>query len=113
MVYLAHESRLAKKDKDGVPYRAQLEASAKAGNVLAAKRLVGPDFPVELDYLMDWSKELVGRSGVGMDGPAPLSWACLTAWSEATGNQVSSAEASALMLLDGAMRHPEDFEDAE
>jgi len=112
MAYVAHESRLAKKE-DGVSYRAQLEASARTGNVLAAKRLVGPDFPLELDYLLDWSKELVGRSGVGMDGPAPLSWATLSAWSDATGNQVSAAEASALMLLDGAMRHPEDLEEPE
>src|ERR1041385_676644 len=110
MRVVAHEAFLARKNEDGVTKRAELEASAKNGKPLARERLVLPDIPEDVEYLLDWSKALVGRSGVGgMGGIAPLTWECLRAWSAVTGNVVTQAEASALMLLDGALREPDDY----
>lgn len=110
MRFVAYEAALAKVNKDGVSYRDELEASAKNGNPVAIAKLEPPDYPESLEYLRDWARELVGRSGVGMDGAAPLSWECLRAWSDVTGNRFTAEEASALMLLDGAMRHPDDVD---
>ncbi len=84
-----------------------LAASAARGNPVAIKALAEPEIPEAIEYLLDWSRELVGHSGEGVNGPAALSWDTLDAWARRTGRNPTDAECRALMLLDTAIRHPE------
>lgn len=107
---MRHATRLDRPDTNGVTLRATLELRASQGSRQAVADLTPPDYPESLTYLLGWSHELVGRSGVGMDGAAPLSWSTLDAWSRLTGRVIDSNDCDALMLLDHAFRHPEEPE---
>lgn len=85
-----------------------LELRASQGDAQAITDLTPPEYPESVEYLLGWSQELVGRSGSGMTGPAPLSWSTLDAWSRLTGRLLGSDECEALMVLDHAMRNPEE-----
>ena len=101
---IRHAARLDAKQKDGVTLRAILEPRALKGDESAAAQLEPPEYPESLTYLLDWSRELYGRSGVGMDGFSPLSWEALDAWARRTGRNPTADECQALMLLDSAYR---------
>lgn len=100
---IRHEARLDAK-QDGTTLRAILTARAEKGDPSAFDRLQAPDYPDSLDYLLGWSHELYGRSGVGMDGFAPLTWEALDAWARRTHRNPSPEECRALMQLDSAYR---------
>jgi hypothetical protein len=50
--------------------------------------------------------ELHGRSGVGMSGPAPLSYSTIADWSRLKGVVILPEEIDALLLLDSVMLFP-------
>jgi hypothetical protein len=50
--------------------------------------------------------QLFCRSGVDMNGPAPLSYATIESWSRLTGTKVEPHEVEALITLDSVMRNP-------
>ncbi len=109
MSYVRHEARLDRQDpKSGTSPRVLLEVRAAQGSVSALKALTPPSYPESLGYLLEWSHELVGRSGEGMGGASPLSWPSLDAWADRTGRNPSRDECHALMQLDTAFRHPEE-----
>jgi hypothetical protein len=113
MAYVRHEARLDRRDKEsGVTLRATLELRAAQGSSQAIADLASPAYPESLDYLLDWSYEVLGRSGVGMDGLAPLSWECLDAWARRTKRNPTRDECHALMQLDSAFRHPDEPEES-
>ncbi len=105
-MYVQHQARLDAVT-DGVSRRATLEASAARGNAHAIEALTTPVYPDALEYLLDWSYELVGRSGDGMSGASALSWPTLDAWATRTGRTPSREDCLALMQLDTAFRHPD------
>jgi hypothetical protein len=76
---------------------------ARQGDAWAIGKLHGPDRPRALGYLLDWLYQLHGRSGMGMDGPAPLSYGAIADWSRLTGNEPDADEVDALMELDMVM----------
>lgn len=108
MAYVRHEAALDKRDDKGVSLRATLELRAAQGSQQAIADLTPPDYPEHLAYLLGWSQELVGRSGVGMSGFAPLSWSELQAWARLTDRTPSPEECDALMALDAAFRNQEE-----
>lgn len=88
--------------------RVHYEKAAERGSAGAIAALQGPDYPLELRYLYEWAAHLVGRSGVGMAGYAPLSYGTIRDWMDLTGTMVYSHEVDALIQLDAVMRNPED-----
>lgn len=68
----------------------------------------GPEFPDVLSYLYVWVMELCGRSGVGLSGVAPLTYATLNAWQQQMKvRELRPSEVKALFRLDVVLRHPE------
>lgn len=90
---------------EGSPRREHFAVVAKRNPEVRAL-LNGPDCPESLEYLYEWATALCGRSGVGMDGYAPLSYTTIVAWSRLMGITVEPHEAEALIAIDGALRHP-------
>jgi hypothetical protein len=68
--------------------------------------LEGPECPESLGYLLEWARQLHGRSGVGMNGFAPMTWATLDAWARWTGNIPDRDEIDALFILDAVLLSP-------
>lgn len=99
------------KQKDGATLRDHAESSARGGSEAAIRALTEPDFPDELGYLLTWAHSLVGRSGVGMAGLAPLSHAEVVAWAALTDSRPEPWEIDALMEIDAALRWRESDED--
>lgn len=90
--------------------RSHIERAARghtAGAVKARAQLDVPECPDSLDYLLGWARTLHGRSGLGMNGPSPLSFATIADWSRLTGTAVEPYEVDALLLLDAIMLSPE------
>lgn len=81
----------------------------------AQLRLDGPPVPDVMQYLYGWMNEVTGRSGVGMEGIAPLSYQTIESWAKLTGRSPLPYEIHALMKLDRIIRHPDivDPEDGE
>lgn len=74
---------------------------------------MGPGCPEELEYLVSWGFQLYGRSGIGMEGVAPLSYATVSHWSELTDTPLEPYEVEALMRVDAAIRNPEEPEQVQ
>lgn len=87
-----------------------LERAAAGGSAWARSQLAEPPCPAPVAHLKDWAYELVGRSGAGMTGLAPLSYQELAAWAHVTGRHVTPLEVLGLMALDRVIRHPPDAE---
>ena len=66
-----------------------------------------PDCPEAITYLVEWSFDLYGRSGVGLEGVAPLSNTELVHWSFLRGVRLEPYEVEALMTFDRILRNPE------
>jgi hypothetical protein len=107
MLYAAHQSELDTPDKDGVTRRALLTERVRKG-IPGAQDVLdsGPQCPADLGYLYGYATELVGRSGVGMNGLAPLSYTTLRDWQALTGIALEPDEVTALMRLDSVIRNP-------
>ena len=69
--------------------------------------LQGPELPDCVEYLLEWSLELFGRSGVGMAGVAPLSYGTIAQWAALTNRSVTPLEVDALIRIDAVMVHPD------
>lgn len=59
-----------------------------------------------MEYLLGWSSELLGRSGMAQSGFAPLSYPVIESWARLTGRTVTPEEVSALIVLDSVRLHP-------
>jgi len=110
--FVRHEVMLDRKDDSGT-LRAHLEEKARRGDARALEQLEGPEPPWDLMYLADWAYSLCGRSGVSMDGLAPLSYGTIKAWAELMGTDPSPLEVQALIQLDAVIRKPEPLEEEE
>jgi hypothetical protein len=90
---------------DGSPAAAHHAKLALHGDATARAALAdtGPSCPDALRYLLEWLYALHGRSGLGMNGLAPLSWPTIAAWSQMTGHRPNAREVVALFQLDDAM----------
>jgi hypothetical protein len=118
MQHTAYQARLDKPLPDGTTTRAAYaflltKARRQHGDdspqvAAALARLDGPARPECLSYLESWSRALHGRSGVGMDGPAPLSPPVIESWARLTGRRVRPHEVEALLTLDTVRRNPPD-----
>jgi hypothetical protein len=116
LAHVAHEARIGKPADDGTVEREHLEQRvrqeiARHGEdhprTRAAMALLdGPPVPSAFNYLLGWSLELHGRSGVGMDGYAPLSFASVESWARLTGRTIEPHEVHALLSLDEVRRNP-------
>lgn len=95
-----HETALNRPDKDGVTLRDIYTEKARRGSQAGRDLLRGPDYPWELAYLDDWSRTLVGRSGVSQFGIVPLSFTTIRDWSMLSGIQPTPQEVEALLVLD-------------
>lgn len=86
--------------------REHLESAAAMGSARARADLESaPVCPPELEYLVEWSYWLVGRSGVGMGGLMPLSHTEIDAFCRLNGLMLEPYETEALLALDAALRH--------
>lgn len=73
----------------------------------AMAEIDGPGMPSgTLDYLWGWSDELLGRSGVTMDGLAPLNPTVIESWARLTERSPQPHEVQALFELDALRRAP-------
>ena len=88
-------------------------AAAKKGSEAARAALDGPECPESLAYLLTWSRQLFGRSGVGMNGHSPLTWETLDAWARWTGNVPDREDVDALFVINSVMLFPDLPKDAE
>lgn len=107
---VAHEARLNQPSNPQEPkslsHRKVWEQLAAKGDVRAMDALREPSYPEHLHYLRAWSRTLFGRSGIGMEGIAPLKPTEVLAWSVLSGHTPTPAEFDALLLLDAVRRDP-------
>lgn len=116
LAYVAHDGRLSARVDDDSSARDHLAGRLKRlrvskgedhPEVIAAQReLDGPPIPPALHYLVRWSWELHGRSGVGMDGYAPLSFTTIRDWAVLTERVIEPHEVHALLVMDAVRRNP-------
>ena len=109
MLAVAHEAKL---DQHTIPddpksptRRTSIEAQVRARKV-DRSALDGPAVPLEFAHLLDWSRTLHGRSGIGMSGVAPLRPSEIVAWAHGSGHNPTPAEFEALLFLDSVRRDP-------
>jgi hypothetical protein len=93
-------------NEDGVTLRAMQEERARRGLAGAQEALDGPPFPCDLEYLYGYASELVGRSGLGMSGLAPVSNREIESFERLHGITLEPYEVEAIYRLDSAMRNP-------
>lgn len=79
---------------------------AGKGNPEILASLQGPACPEELEYLLQWARELHGRSGVSLAGFVPLTYETIDAWSRLKQVPVTPAEVDALLLIDAVLLTP-------
>jgi hypothetical protein len=105
-----HEARLNERGKDGVSAREHLEGRLRMALLMGKSPVIEgldpPPFPDCLTYLRDWLFELHGRSGLGMSGAAPLSYATIEYWAKLNDITVQPHEVQALLVLDSVYLNP-------
>lgn len=93
---------------DGGTNREHLAKAARTARgpvaIRAASALAGPPVPESVAYLREWLYQLVGRSGVGFDGAAPLSYGTIADWARLTGVNPTADDVAALFHLDHVLR---------
>lgn len=122
MAAARHEAWLDSPVKAGesLTQRACLERILKYGlpreKEMIADRIDGPESPECLDYLRVWHQSLaMGRCSTA-EGPSPVSWTDLDAWSRHTDTQPTEREAYALLGLDRialSAQHPHNPPESE
>jgi hypothetical protein len=103
-VFASHVVELNRAASDGVRQQDHWEAAAARGNEAAIERLTPPDYPDCVQYLWGWAIELHGRSGVGMNGLAPLTYEAIMSWAVLKSKRPTPFEVDALMILDATLR---------
>lgn len=114
--HVAHQGRLDSRVDDKSSTRDHLAGRLRRlqqtkgedhpDTVRAQEEVDGPPVPPALAYLLQWSWELHGRSGVSMDGLAPLSFTAVRDWAVLTEREIDPHEVQALLLLDAVRRNP-------
>lgn len=109
MDFVRYEATLARPSATGSAESAHLARAAASGRPTAATAILDaqPPEPDALGYLLEWSRELHGRSGIGMHGADPLRYSEISAWATLTGREPAPHEVDALILLDAVRRHPD------
>lgn len=59
--------------------------------------------PPRVEHLHAWIYQLHGKSGVGMEGAAPLTYGTIADWARLTGVEPTGDDVEALMRLDLVM----------
>lgn len=117
-MYCGHEAFLDSpvKDSKGAvmgTHRSHYEKAAAKNNSAGARARAmlydGPQLPDALDYLLEWSRDLHGKSGVGPHGYNPLTYTTIADWSRLTGTTVHPHEVEALIRLDAVFLNPPDL----
>jgi hypothetical protein len=68
-----------------------------------------PEFPEEIGYLIAWAYQLVGRSGIGFSGVAPLSFSQIKDWADLMDiGELHPLEIEALLLFDAAITYEQE-----
>ncbi len=114
--HVAHVARLDVRADDGRPVREHLDGRVRRlqstkgdehpDTVAAIRDRSGPPAPVALEYLLRWSNELYGRSGVDANGVSPLTFSTIADWARLTDRDIAPHEVHALLTLDSVRRHP-------
>ncbi len=117
MLAVAHDARLGQrsnpKDPESLTHRQvheQFRDAARAKHRIdqdAEAALEEPPYPEWIQPLRDAHRLLLGRSGVGPDGLAPLSMETLTHARTLYGLHFEPHEMDLLFTLDAIARHPE------
>lgn len=115
MEHVAHAARLGVV-VDGFAVRTHLERRAlrvleqegeySPKTQAAFDALEGPEVPLCMQYLVRWSGEVYGRSGVGMNGLTPLTYATICEWAMLYDHRIEPHEVRALLLLDSVRLYP-------
>jgi hypothetical protein len=71
------------------------------------EQLYGPTMPYCMQYMVRWLDEVHARSGLGMEGVAPLSYDTIAKWAMLTGRDPMPHEVDALLMLDAVRRNPD------
>ena len=115
---MAHVAHAARMDAvvDGFPVRVHLErramrlvetkGAAHTTTQQALAELEGPTIPWCVQYFVQWSNELYGRSGVGPHGLVPLMYTTIHTWATLHARQVQPHEVRALLILDSIRMYP-------
>lgn len=90
--------------------RKHLEFAASRGNKAAIAALEGPECPDSLRYLLALARALHGRSGVGMNGLAPLTYTTIYHYSRLMRMTLDTEDVEAVILIDGILLFPGDPE---
>ncbi len=99
---------------DGAKYtvRQHYAGLVKRGRSEFLRLLEGPELPLELAYLWEWSLEIRSAPRTGINGFEPLTWVDIQAWAEMTKrDDVQPFEVHALIFLDRILRNPPDEEE--
>lgn len=116
VAHVAHQGRLDSRVDDASSTRDHLAGRLRRllqtkgedhpDTILAQAEINGPPAPVALEYLLQWSWELHGRSGVSADGLAPLSFTAIRDWAVLTEREIEPHEVQALLMMDAVRRNP-------
>ncbi len=107
--YLQYEARLQKKTA-GSADADHLDVAARKGVGVAQELLDAiPEYPQWVEYLIEWARQLFGRSGIGFGGAMPLSPTVLKDWAEMKGvAPLHPLEFEALLELEMALHYNEE-----
>ena len=83
-----------------------MEFAAARGSAAAIRKLDGPPFVDELEYLYDWAMELDRARSFGVNGAEPITYQALESWARLTGRTPAPHEVAALMLVDRVLLFP-------
>lgn len=102
---MKHERTLDRKDGGRWTQREHLQGLIDRGQASDADLAAfdGPPLPECGRYLLQWLYELHGRSGVSMNGLAPLSYPVIAEWARLTGRDPQPHEVEALIRLDAEL----------
>lgn len=116
VAHVAHNARMNQSAKDDHTVREHLEGRLRRlratkgdthpDTLRAEEDLYGPAAPPALEYLLHWSDDLHGRSGVGPAGFAPLTPTVVRDWFALVDREIAPHEVRALMTLDAVRNHP-------
>lgn len=98
IAFAEHNFSLSKTDKNGVSRRDHLEQVAKATGKDVG--LLGPALPDVAMHLWHLFLDLHRGRDYGANGPNPLSYQLILAWSELTGIRLSPWEVDVVKVLD-------------
>lgn len=97
--FCEQQFELAKPDQKGIPLRDHLEV-VKRTTGKTPDELVEKPIPYQLSYLWQHFLSLNTARGSGMNGPLPISFSEIKAWSDLTATPVNPLEVEILKKID-------------